>query len=268
MKQIFKMTAILASGLYLGVTGMSAQGALLFSDDFNDNSLDPAKWSAYGTSVQETLGRLELLSNATDDWGRVNSTPIAVNPTGGLITVTKRSYVHSAWVDLANELAESQFRGRFFLLDPTVDPVVTVITNPPYPPSTYRLQSYYWDYHYNVDYVGFGKDQAVGGLPPLWDQWIDEVITYDPVSGATSYDILGDALGAITVYGSGGMTGSTLQMSIHPDGWYTGHFIYLDSITVEQADAAAPIPPTVLLLAAGVALIGTRRRRGSIGAVD
>lgn len=255
MNRLFKFGAMLAGGLYLGVAGISAHGALLFSDDFDDNSLDPSKWSGYGTAVQETSGQLRLLSNATDNWGYVNSTAIAVDPTGGLITVTKRAYVHSAYNN-----DDHHFRGEFFLLDPSVDPIHTGSVSGGYFPSSYRLRSRYLDYHYQVNYLGFGKRQAVGGLPPLWDQWFDELITYDPVSGATSYDIIGDAYEAITVYGSGGMIGNTLQLSIHPDGWFTGHYIYLDSIAVSQADAA-PIPPTALLLCAGGALIGVRRYR-------
>ncbi|NJE76890.1 right-handed parallel beta-helix repeat-containing protein [Thermococcus sp. ES12] len=73
---VFLIYLLLASYLNVGFVGVShvvqAQGTYVFQDDFNDNSLDPARWSTEvvgdGNSVTETSGEIQVVTYGHGGW--------------------------------------------------------------------------------------------------------------------------------------------------------------------------------------------------------
>ena len=240
MREVLKIVCVLA--FVAGVSSIASADTVLLEDDFNDGTIDAAKWSTYGSTVVETGGALQLNATVTDAWGYAVTKPITLDNPTGLVTLSRRMKVHSANI---------YFRGKSYFMDTSVDTVPEPFGNFPY--GAYRNRVNYWDYHYQVDYVGFGGN-VPNVLPPICDTWFDEVITYDPATGDTTYAING---GTPISLGGSPMVGDTMKLAIHPDGWGTGHYIHMDSLELTQA----PEPATMSLLAlGGLALIRRRRR--------
>ena len=88
---------------YLRVAVMdptSGTPTVLVSDDFNDGSIDTAKWLVSGNTVAESEQIMKVLATVTDQWGTLTSKPIPLASSGS-ITITRNVKLHSqpyAWV--------------------------------------------------------------------------------------------------------------------------------------------------------------------------
>lgn len=241
-------------GLALLQSAVSLPAAVLFTDDFNDGSIDSAKWtpiattgtgtgwgaSPGGSTVVESGGSITISQSATDNGGGLQSATITVTDTG-LITIDRKTKVHY------NGNRVTQYEHLF---------------------SSSGARLLRWGYfNYGTTYLGFGSFED-SRLTGVWDQWISETISYDPATGAASYTINGtyDMTGNLTPSGAGtvvitsgvalpdGDTDVYLRMGAY--GWFTGHTKELDSMTVSQI----PEPSTIGFLALALGAM-TRRRR-------
>lgn len=240
-------------GLALLQAAASLPGAVLFTDDFNDGVIDPAKWtritatgsgtgwttSPSGSTVMESGGSITVSQSATDNGGAIQSATITVEDSG-LITIDRKTRVHFNGNRVTQYEHLYSNSGAFLMR---------------------------WGYfNYPTTWVGFGSysDPLITGV---WDQWISETISYDPATGSASYTINGtyDISGTLTPAGAGvttitgnplpdGDTGIYLRTGAY--GWFTGHTKELDSMTVSQI----PEPSTIGFLALALGAM-TRRRR-------
>lgn len=219
-------THILAA-LLLAAMGCAVQAAdtTLLSDDFNDGTLDPAKWtiikatgsgsgfdeSSAGNSLTESGGSMNITQAASDAGGAYKTALLSVNDLGQIV-VERRTKVHYAAtnVTMAEGLVTEAGGGL--------------------------LSWGYFNYSSGSLY-GFGGryDTRVAGV---WDAWFDETITYDPTTGQGSYSLNGEAPVAITgAVMPAGTTNVYLRGGAY--GWNTSHTKQFDSFQVSQAGLAS-----------------------------
>src|SRR3990170_852984 len=224
---------ILALFLILFQFSPSASASVLFSDDFNDNAIDPTKWTYEGVSVSEQNGIMSVNTDATDNGGRLFSKWILVNGSNPII-VSRRTIQH-----YANNYFDGNYRLQF----------VTNGDNNP-------------DFSFGVDYANYSysgggdcprygfflvpdSENWAGGsrictknisvpVPAKWDTWFTEELIYDPVSGLLSYAIDGQVQ---TTFNVGVLpSAANYRMRLHSWawGWWTGHYDHFDDIVVSQ----------------------------------
>ena len=252
MRQFFTVVGLVLSISILVFSG-SAGAVLLFEDDFNDSYIDPAKWTLanqghphdpwlVGNYTEESDGALTIYQNQTNFGGRVVSAPIAVN-SSGLITLTRRTFVDY------NENAP-HFRGTHMVQDQDGNNIAG-----------------FSHYHYNYfGWYGFGittgHDPESDFLPEIWNQWFEEELVLDPVTGEVVYTIGGNSVS----YAGTPFAASALMLSFHSYGWHTGHYTKLDWVRLEQEPAgkSVPEPTTIFLLGFGlVGLLGFGKKFGT-----
>ena len=210
------------------VPGGCPAGAL-FCDDFNDNSIDPSKWTSGGNVVTESGGEMHVDNTVTDRWGTLRSGEIDSAPNSD-VTVTRKVKVH-----YANQYHRSAL---YFYLDGNA--------------STWSFGINYDDYAYTSG--GGTGECAISGfyivkdipaincspsdrsqmIPPKWDTWFDEKIVYHSGSGLVEYFIDGVKQAEFNV---GHVGPQKISLYLNADGWFTGHYQYFDDIVVTQAAA-------------------------------
>ncbi|QHI68110.1 Lcl domain-containing protein [Tichowtungia aerotolerans] len=196
---------------------------VLLDDDFEDGTLDASKWTAIkttsytefneslaGLTVSETNGAMRLYSSAIDNGGAYRSANLSVDDQGQIV-LERRTQVHAKYAmaymteNLMSESGE------------------TLLT---------------WGY-YNYDafgvsrfgFGGFNDARATG----VWDEWFDEVITYDPSTGYGTYSLNGSD--PVLVSGAAMSAGtSNVYLRGGASGAYYGHTKQFDSFKVLQDD--------------------------------
>lgn len=207
--------------------------AVLFSDNFDDNSIDPAKWTVSGNTVTEASQILQVLTTVTDQPGTAATKDFAISNTG-LITVTRRVFLHHD--DSVYYLGNNHFfLGQFVLRFGTL-PLV-------------RVEYYDYDYSGPSDAPRHGffvtrndkraRDPSIGadlsgGIPALWDTWFNEKITYDPATGALVYFVNDVPQISFNVGVMPNTASPTMSMTFQAYGWWTGHQQLFDDIAVTQ----------------------------------
>lgn len=206
--------------------------AMLLEDDFEDSVLDPAKWSAIsatgastfnassvGSSLSETNGVMNISHSAQSSGGAYETALLPVDDQGRVV-IERRTKVHSASPDAS--MTESLLSESGNVL----------------------LSWGYYNYNFwgTVRY-GFGgiNDARASGI---WDEWFDEVITYDPVSGRGTYAINGST--PILISGTAmpdGTTNVVLRGGAY--GAYTGHTKQFETFTVSQGEPVSLVVLTV-----------------------
>jgi hypothetical protein len=221
---------ILICGLLPGYSW--ANGRVLLQDDFSGDTLDPERWTRItaighstgfhadprGNSVTLADGVLRITQSTTDFGGAVQSADLAA-ALRGIIRIERRTRVH-----YGNNYA-------------------TLMEGLMGPDGGYLLVWGYFNYSYtNAAYGAGQRDPALSLTSLPWDQWFDEVITYDPETGLGTMAINGGE--PIALIGTP-YTADSLHLKIGSYGWWTGHSKELDYITVTQ-QFAAPTPIELL----------------------
>jgi hypothetical protein len=70
-------------------------------------------------------------------------------------------------------------------------------------------------------------------LEPIWGDWFEEEIHFDPLSGELRYFLNGAER---LVFNVGPLPPNAAFITLHNStwGWYTGHYQYLDELSVRQ----------------------------------
>ncbi len=202
----------------------------LLSDDFHDNVIDGKKWITRGYNVSETDGILKITQDVTNNGGYVESVGFDVNPTG-MLTLTRKTYLHYA--------NNTFYPGLVFTTDlpardnaPETYFVFGVLYNN-YSYSGTESKGFYLfknNSRMNPENVAISYSNQIA---PVWDQWFNEKIDYNPASGLMTYYI-NDVLQM--EYNVGSLEGKATKISVSttPYGWNTGHYQYTDDILIKQ----------------------------------
>ena len=213
--------------LAMFVSPAEAEQLSLFEDDFNDGVIDTSLWQSWGAyGVYETAGQMRCEMVRTDRGGSITALPFLLASREPIV-VRRSVYVHPQ---------NQYFRGHMSF-------------NPVEAPE-YRFTMNYATYAYHTSrfcpYEGFrisrnGADvgycaQQVDLSPrvdPIWNQWFDETVVYDPESGWVEWYLNGDL---VLEYFVGVLPQSVtaIQMSFSGYGWWTGHKHYFDNLSVTQ----------------------------------
>ncbi len=197
----------------------SAATKMLLEDDFNDGVLETSKWklgvtqpnlaAGVGDTVEEANGILKISQNSTDWGGYVYSIPLDINSSGKII-IKRRAKVH---------YANNYYYGRISIHNGSDNSFFGGI--------------YYMNYYYQTTAVGFGFriGEQFDLLEPVWDEWFEEELTFDPKTGEMTYSLNNRNPVSYTYKV---FTDSSISIHMDSYGWYTGHYIEMDYITIEQ----------------------------------
>jgi len=234
--------------LFVGVGSTQALEVVLFADDFNDGLMDPTLWGgSVGVTTYESGGVMHVDVSATDNGGKLWSTPIELDNATGLITLERDFFIHE------NFGSSMYLRMNQRFIDETPapaqgDPGVPV-----------HMRSVYYDYdHYTYPEWGFGWT-GPSAFQPVYDTWLHEVVLYDPISGSAQVSINGTPY--VTCYGAP-MTDDDFLLYYDDTCWYTGHYMLMDNLVVRQAPGQE-VPDggaTLALLALGMVPLLLRKR--------
>ena len=243
--------SLISLGVTLSLLGISkpVEAAILFEDNFNDGQIDQSKWNlGSGSYVEEVNGMLRVVQAVTDNGGTAFSIPIEVNSTGK-ITLTLRTRTHKANDKYTGAIGLNQLDNN----------------NNRNSIASISHIDYYWNGPtYAGDWEGFGDSNSMqsGGnafFAPIWDEWVDEVLIYDPVTNTTTYSLNG--ANHITYETAYDLSQDSVEISLGSYGWWTGHYLEVDYIKLEQAEAGVPEPSLILgFIAGGAFLHGIRRK--------
>jgi YD repeat-containing protein len=214
--------------LRVAVTDLTPSSpTVLLSDDFNDGTIDTAKWTAMGNTVQEQDGYLKLLTNQTDAGGKVYSNTFSM-PANGL-TLTRKARVH-----YSNTYSIPSIRIGY---KDEANQEMTVFS------ILYGNMSYDAGVQHSVHgtFLGLGQGNphddnlrylTVEGPSVLWDTWFDEKITYDRQSGLVRY--FRNGVEAISGTAPVMPSGASVYVTMNGWGWYTGHWHHCDDLLIKS----------------------------------
>jgi hypothetical protein len=209
--------------------------ATLFSDNFDDNSINLSKWTFSGNSVQEISGYMRIGKDQTDQGGNLYSIPVPISPSGD-ITISRNVKVHHA-----NEFFHGDMTIQFAGL-----PVVGIYyayyqwAGNPFYGWEDRIGTYIS--RNSVGFIDASSDANIAGpFPVIWDSWFSEKVIYSPGSGNLALWI-NNAL--VANYNVGIMpptNNPTIRFTFGSWGWYTGHEHDIDNFLVTQGGGNGPI---------------------------
>ncbi|MCK5015296.1 MAG: DUF1566 domain-containing protein, partial [Candidatus Omnitrophica bacterium] len=211
--------------------GGSPNDAIL-TDDFNDNSIDPEKWSIRigGVRTAEEDGIMKIEQAATDNGGVLYSEWLDISP-GEVITIERMAKVH---------YSNNYFAGGVSLEIEGVSEPIFVINYANYAYSTYPYQSRYGFFISRNGTNPYRSDQNPDDtserIEPVWDTWFNEKVIYDPITGLLEYYINNSLQLTFNVGNLPelGLSNYRMQLTFLSSGWWTGHYHYMDNIIIYQ----------------------------------
>jgi len=205
---------------------------IIFSDDFNDNRIDPDKWTYEGNRVVEEDGIMKVEQQAIDAAGGVlKSTPIEIDPKK-LLIITRRVKLHYANQYLCSAFYVSfveflQFKYGFGI-DYRNYAYSSAEEQPAYGFFIIKAPAYASSRKYQ-------QQQYVSRrIEPVWDQWFDEKIIYNPTTGLVEYFINNEKRMEFNVGPLPKALSYNISLIIHSMGWWTGHYQYFDDLKIMQ----------------------------------
>ena len=249
-----KLVTSLVVGLLmfgLSVYSVSASTVLL-EDNFNDGIIDPIKWTVTGHTAYEEDGIIKLKVEVTDTGPILKSIKIAFNPSDPIV-IEKKTNLHYANNYFIGHTDINFGDGDFRF-------------NISYANMVYSSGQYSAAYGFYI--VGPNgnvhqdakQDDISGSITPIWNQWFDEKIAYNPLTGNVDY-FMNDLL--VGSYNVGILPDLNVdEMSIHMTGrgWWTGHHHNIDDLSISSSPV--PLPASVFFFGSGLAgLVGIRLKR-------
>ena len=204
-----------------------------YSESFDDGILNSSPWSFGGThgrpgwgTVTEHNGFLDIQNAVTDN--------------GGKATVAFQTGVSNAVISMDRyyHAANSYYFGDTVMSFTSATGANVIVA--------LRMQKSSWapDYESNPNNFNRPKlivDDQIGtsvftygtiSSSSLYNQWINTDISIDNLTGAVSIDLNSDGITDISII-SAALVGAKLDsIDFNSYGWYTGHYSYLDNLTV------------------------------------
>jgi hypothetical protein len=228
--------------VFAALAVMRSFAGVVFSDNFDDNSIDQTKWTTSGNTVVESGGIMQVQSTATDQWGILTSRSIPINPSG-IITITRKVQLHDQTYSYGWG-GTHHFMGEFWLNCGNLAPVVIRYYNMDYnaPPNYISQHGFYICRNganpHNPNYQGYNSSDVSSMISPLWDNWFKETIVYNPQSGNLAY-FINDVIQTTFNVGIMPVTASpSLVLGFNPAAWWTGHYQDMDDLVVTQGSTA------------------------------
>ncbi|MDI9570676.1 MAG: hypothetical protein QM278_08135 [Pseudomonadota bacterium] len=200
----------------------------LFDDDFNDNSLDPAKWTPGGgpaLQVTESDGMLKV-ARTTDAAGYARSRFVIINPYAPIVLQSKITAGHGG---------KDFFRGAFGLrFWETPDVAGGTIVK-----SAYVSHMYYKDRGDSDFYLDSGMASYMNAPPSvkttaIWDVPFLERIVYNPTTGVAELWIDGIQKATANI-GPLPPTAKYMDVMMESFSWgVAGPYYYFDDLSVSQ----------------------------------
>ena len=212
---IFSDTLTAADGCDSVVKLMVKTPFSLLSDDFNDEVIDPSKWTYTGNAVVEEDGLLKLYENVTDQPPHLLTVDLNV-PANGKVTMDRKFMVHRA---------NNYFYAYYsFNLDGGADYVGLG-----YNYTTY--DGWYGTYlFYKLN--GMENVERVWLCDATFDSWITEHVELDFTAGTLSY-YLDTLMATVSIPGLSDQTVDYFNVEFRPDGWWTGHQHFMDYVEIQ-----------------------------------
>jgi hypothetical protein len=201
---------------------------IIFFDDFNDDKIDPEKWTYKGNRVVEENGVMKVETTVTDAGGQLYSRPIEIDPQK-LLIITRKVKLH-----YANEF----FIGVFI-----VSYNETQIFMVGYYNYSYSDNNWQPTFGFFISKGGIGANSRIhreyisGRIEPVWDQWFDEKIIYNPATGLIKYFINNEKRMEFKVEPLPNLPSYNINLTITTaGGWWTGHYQHFDDLKIIQSE--------------------------------
>lgn len=232
------LTLIFTLACYLCIPFGARQvsAADLQSDDFSDNSIDPAKWTTAGFRVIEEEQILKIETTVSDQPGNV-TTPWIDIALDAILSVER---------DVTLHYGNNYFGGTFSLNFN----------------DQHHLTLDYFHYYYGactedsfilsnvatgVHHLGACEQVVASGASttPIWDTQFHEKILYNPTTGIAEYFINGEKrmeydAGILPV-----LSMNRVQLYQAAYGWWTGHYAHVDNFILSQENEFTNNPPYI-----------------------
>ncbi|MDI6793521.1 MAG: choice-of-anchor D domain-containing protein, partial [bacterium] len=200
----------------------------LFSDDFNDNSIDTVKWIyATGHRVAEENNIMKVETTVTDQPGVLNSKWMEIDP-NGILTVTRRVLIH--YDTPYYYMGENEFFLGYFRIQLEGASDLFGVN--------------YCNYKYQMDKEGFflmGNGHESDAITAVWDTWFDEKLAYNPNTGILEYYIDGVKKGEFNIGPPPELAVYKIRLYVQAYGWWTTHYQHFDNIAVTQSQTNLPV---------------------------
>ena len=234
MTRRIKWISILIGLLVLPATVLSwpvpdsvTTNLILLEDDFNDNSIDPAKWEIRenGYRVIEDNGIMKIEQAQTDNGGYLYSKWFNLSY-GDVLTVERKVNVHYANEYFAGGLG-------FIFKEETARNFSVNYSN-----YAYAFDGYCANYGFFISRYGANphlssrQADVSSRIEPVWNQWFTEKIIYNSVSGFLEYYINSEKRLSYYVGTLPETNSYEMRLEFGPWGWWTGHYHYMDDIRV------------------------------------
>ena len=224
---------------------------VIFTDDFSSDKLDPLRWKIKGSTARVENGIAEITVAETDKGGRLESTLFSFDPARAVTINCRIKVSHSR-----NIRDKVYFTGYFGVLPKSalLHEADADINN------HYMFGIRYMNYDYESKYPNGEIDEIStegfflimdNGTPnkkidyrdgkiskriePVWDEWFDQKLIYEPFSGKMSFFINGELKDEMNV---GDLLKvleeNKLRLDINPSGWWVNHSIEIDYIEITQ----------------------------------
>jgi hypothetical protein len=229
--------------------------SVIFEDDFYA-ALDSQRWDFSGRTVSVADGVLRLSVDETDNPGRVYTRFFSVNPTK-VLTIKSRVKVSFS----RNMKNETYFGGVFGFIQKS-DAIDGLSAHQNSDEENRRFTGVrFMNYDSEESFIGYegetlhemptegffivkdgGRPNAraeyQGGkiskrIDPIWDEWFEQQIDYDPVSGHLGYVVNGEKKGEFNV-GALNAKDNEIRLLILPWGWWLNHSMEIDYVRVSQ----------------------------------
>ena len=224
-------------------TGGGKRINVLLEDNFNSTGIDYNKWDIENSSpndVKVENGIMKLEQNVTDKMTELVSKWITIDPNKKII-IKRKVYLHTT---------KNCFNGKSCYF---YSPSIMLRFN--YNKVDNIGVSYNYLHYVNNKYVGdadceFGFYLAVWGkkyykpfkIPNqglILDNWFEEKIEFEPITGLMNYYINGSFKGSWNSnFRINNSASTTVQLRFNPYGWWTTHYQYFDDLKVYQINDA------------------------------
>lgn len=224
---------------------------IIFADDFSSGEFDPNRWKIKGNTARVENGIAKIISAESDKGGRLESTLFSFD-LNKAVTIDCRIKVSYS----QNLRDKVYFNGYFGLLPKTaLLPLADADIK-----NHYMFGIKYMNYDYESKYpngeidelrtegfflirdngtpnkkIDYRDGRISKRLEPVWNEWFEQKLVYEPFSGKMSYFINDDLKDVINV---GDllkvMEENKLRLEINPSGWWVNHSIEIDYIEISQ----------------------------------